>query len=200
MLDEHLTFKEHINTLKQKLSRANGILAKLRHYLSLDVLRTIYYALFDSHLRYACQVWGQANTTLIDTLQKLQNKALRIINFKPPTEPCQPLFKNSKILNLKDIVCLNNCLLVFDHINHNLPEVFADFFQPMREQHTHNTRGAKHLLMNIPKTKTSLYGSSSIKVKSTKEWNKIVEKLKLQIDSFTNRVQFKKNFINVLVT
>ena len=87
------------NILKLKLSRANGILAKLRHYLSKDVLRTIYYALFDSHLRYACQVWGQSSIGANDALQKIQNKSLRIINFKPPTEPCEPLFKESKILN-----------------------------------------------------------------------------------------------------
>ena len=31
---EHLLLKGHINTLRQKLNRANGILAKLRRYLS----------------------------------------------------------------------------------------------------------------------------------------------------------------------
>ena len=38
-----------MNTLKQKLNRANGILAKLRYYVTADVLKTIYYAFFDSH-------------------------------------------------------------------------------------------------------------------------------------------------------
>ena len=31
LLDEHLLFKDHTNTLKQKLNRAIGILAKLEH-------------------------------------------------------------------------------------------------------------------------------------------------------------------------
>ena len=31
VLDEHLTFKNHMDTEKQKLNRANGLLAKLRH-------------------------------------------------------------------------------------------------------------------------------------------------------------------------
>ena len=64
LIDEHLLFKDHIKFLKQKLNRANGILAKLRHHLpSDDILKTVYYSLFDTHLRYACQVWGQTTVT-----------------------------------------------------------------------------------------------------------------------------------------
>ena len=60
ILDEHLSFSEYMNTLKQKLNRANDTLAKLRYYISADILKTIYYALFDSHMRYTCQIWGQS--------------------------------------------------------------------------------------------------------------------------------------------
>ena len=34
-----------------KTLRANGILAKLRYYVTADILKTIHYALFDSHMR-----------------------------------------------------------------------------------------------------------------------------------------------------
>ena len=40
-----------------KLRRANG--TKLRHYVSPNILTTVYYSLFHSHIFYACQVWGQ---------------------------------------------------------------------------------------------------------------------------------------------
>ena len=36
-IDQHLPFKEYMNTLKQKLNRANGIVAKLRYYVTADV-------------------------------------------------------------------------------------------------------------------------------------------------------------------
>ena len=42
ILDEHLSFKEHMNTFKQKVNRANGMLAKLRYYVSANTLKTIY--------------------------------------------------------------------------------------------------------------------------------------------------------------
>ena len=63
LIDEHLLFKDR-NFLKQKLNRTNGILAKLRHHLPSDILKTVYYSLFETHLRYACHVWGQSNSDI----------------------------------------------------------------------------------------------------------------------------------------
>ena len=67
-----------MNTLKQKLNRANGILAKLRYYVSANTLKTIYYALFHSHMR----IWGQSHNKTFDMIQTTQSKALRITNLK----------------------------------------------------------------------------------------------------------------------
>ena len=58
-LDENLKFKKHMELLKTKLNWANGLLAKIRHLVSKNLLRTIYFAIFDSHLRYGCHIWGQ---------------------------------------------------------------------------------------------------------------------------------------------
>ena len=135
----------------------NGILAKLKHLLAFDILKTVYYSLFDTHLRYACQVWGQSNSDIIVLVQIAQNKALRIINFKAERHPSEPLFTETKILNLTNIINLNNCMLVFDHLNSSLPDIFGDLFIPFKEQHSRNTRGARKYVLNIPKMKTSLW-------------------------------------------
>ena len=126
LLDEHLLFKDHINTLKQKSNRANGILAKLRHHLPSDMLKTVYYSLFDTHLCYACQVWGQSNSYILLMVQRAQNKALRITNFKEERHPSEPPFTETKILNLTNIIKLNNYMLVFDHLNSSLPAIFDE--------------------------------------------------------------------------
>ena len=46
MLGESLTRSSHISMLKVKLSRANGLLAKLRYYTSSKLLATIHYCSF----------------------------------------------------------------------------------------------------------------------------------------------------------
>ena len=113
-----------MRTLKQKLNRPNGILAKLRYHVTADVLKTIYYVFLDFHKRYACQIWGEIESKTLDMIQRAQNKALRIISFEQFTEPSEPLYNQLKINSLKNNLILNNCLFVFDKLAIDLPNVF----------------------------------------------------------------------------
>ena len=54
---------------------------KIRHYTSSKLLTTIYYAVFESHMRYGCHIWGQTRNQHISDVVKLQKKEVRIINF-----------------------------------------------------------------------------------------------------------------------
>ena len=40
-LDQHLTFKQHIHTIKLKLNRENGLLTKVRYHVDSKLLKTI---------------------------------------------------------------------------------------------------------------------------------------------------------------
>ena len=74
--------------LKQKFNGTK--LAKLRHQVSSSLLQTIYFALFDSHLRYVAKIWGQGSNNVVDMVKSSQNKAPRIISFKDKTELSDP--------------------------------------------------------------------------------------------------------------
>ena len=190
--DEHLLFKDHISTLKQKLNRANGILDKLRHHLPSDILITVYCSLFDTHLRYAYQVWGQGSSDILVMVERAQNKALRIKNFKEERHPSQPLLTEANISNLTNIITLNNCMLVFDHLSSSLPAIFNGLFKPFKAQHSHNNKGATRYVLNIPKIKTTFYGSRSVQVKSIKDWNNIINKVYFTAEGFMKRYEVIK--------
>ena len=81
ILDKHLTFENHMGSVKLKLNRANGLLAKLSHYVNPALLRTINYAIFEPQLRYGCQLWGQAQTQVLQNIEK-KNPRQRPKNFK----------------------------------------------------------------------------------------------------------------------
>ena len=81
-MDEHLTWNFQLDQLKSKLSKSCGLLAKLRY-----LLRTVYFAIFNSILRYEIQVWGQHRNQTIKETEQIQEKAIRIISFKPKNEP-----------------------------------------------------------------------------------------------------------------
>ena len=58
-LDEYLNLSPHINYLSQKLVKATAILCKLRYFVNVATIKSIYYAIFHSHLSYVCTAWGQ---------------------------------------------------------------------------------------------------------------------------------------------
>ena len=62
LIDTHLNLSIHVNSISTKLSRAIGMLAKVRHYVTKDTLRSIYFGIFSSTLTYGCQIWGQINS------------------------------------------------------------------------------------------------------------------------------------------
>ena len=63
-IDTNLYWEYHVNDLSIKLNRANALLFKMRKYVSLKILRSIYFAIFDSYLSYCCLVWTQNCSTI----------------------------------------------------------------------------------------------------------------------------------------
>ena len=129
--------------------------------------------------------------------QTTQNKALRIINFKQSMESSEPFYQKVKINNLKNNIILSSCLFVVDTLTNNLPDVFDQFFQPLKEHHNHYTRGSQQYLLNIPKINIQTLCSNSIKVKSRKNWNEIIHKIHFSSEHFFLNVLNLSNLLKV---
>ena len=80
-IDKFISWDCHIIQLSNKLSRANVILSKLRHFTTKDTLLSVYYAIFYSHMIYGCLVWSFTSSKNMDSITVLQKKCLRILNF-----------------------------------------------------------------------------------------------------------------------
>ena len=63
-IDTTLNWQYHVNDLSIKLNRANTLLFKMRKYVSLKILRSIYFAILDSYLSYCCLFWAQNRSTI----------------------------------------------------------------------------------------------------------------------------------------
>ena len=165
--------------LKTKLNTANGLLAKIRHLVSKNLLRTIYFAIFGLYLWYGCQIEDKKKDSReFKSITTIQNRGLWILNFKGPLEHSSPLYKSSKILKLIDLIKLTNILFVYDQINNNLPNTFENYFQLKGQQHNHFTRGK---ILNLPQVNTSLYGSNSITLSAVRDWYALHGQLGLEL-------------------
>ena len=75
-------------------------------------------------MTYACQVWGQ-NESKIKQISELQDKALRILNFKPKKSSyISELYESNKILKLAEYIKLLNCMFVKNTLYANQIPIF----------------------------------------------------------------------------
>ena len=65
LIDSTLTWKAHIDNVSTKISKSIGLLYKIRHYVNLKIMRTLYHSLVYPYLTYAIEVWGSADSLLI---------------------------------------------------------------------------------------------------------------------------------------
>ena len=81
-IDENLTWKDHIHDTATTLNTAIALLFKIRNYVHFNTLKSIYFAMFDSHINYANLFWGK-NLNSAFRIAILQKKPIRIINNQP---------------------------------------------------------------------------------------------------------------------
>ena len=87
-MDRNLTWKQHIEHVRKKVAKACGSLARIRHYVHIDTLIEIYYALIHSYVRYGITVWGNASKSALQPLMTSINRAARIMTFAPYGNIC----------------------------------------------------------------------------------------------------------------
>ena len=121
--DENLNWKQHINDIAKKLNRAKALLFAIRNNFNRHVLRTIYYAIFNTHINYANLIWRK-NLNAVSGIVILQKNALRIMSFWSRDSHSSPLFKSNHVLKLEDKILIENILFTNKSFNNLLPPIF----------------------------------------------------------------------------
>ena len=59
IIDDKLKWTEHINYVKNKMSKSSGILFKVRNCLDKNTLKQLYYLFVYPYLIYGIEIWGK---------------------------------------------------------------------------------------------------------------------------------------------
>ena len=103
LIDCHLNWKKQVEFIGKKIRRSIGISCKLRHYVDLNILVKLYYALIYPFLTYGILIWGNTYETTLKPLFILQKKAVRIITFSKLDSCSSSLFKSLGLIKFFDI-------------------------------------------------------------------------------------------------
>jgi hypothetical protein len=103
ILDNGLTWKQHITYLSTKLSKSIGILARARKFLDKSTLKQLYHSFIYPYIMYCNVVWGNAPATVIWPIFKAQKRAIRIIANLRGRDSTKLAFHNLGILRLPEV-------------------------------------------------------------------------------------------------
>ena len=204
MLDKYLTFNDHIQYIKGKVSRGLGILIKCRKYFTQKTLITLYNSFIYPYLNFCTTVWGNTHESYLKPLIVSQNKAIRIVsgakrrpiiwNDRTILIPAHtdPLYKKLNILKLSQIYIYSVQQFVFKYHHGMLPKVFNDFYSMNSHFHSHNTRSQN--LYRPPLLRSSL-GSTTVRATGVKFYNHFFNILDMNRSMLSYKAALKKYLI-----
>ncbi len=78
-IDQHLSWKSNTGNIWKKITAGISAIRRVKPFVDIETLVSIYNAIVHPYFDYCCEVWDVFGETQSKRLQKLQNRAARII-------------------------------------------------------------------------------------------------------------------------
>lgn len=188
ILDNKLTFKNHIHATAGKIASAVGNMYRLKPFMQSHTLANIYYALVQSHIQYAILTWGSAAASNLTRLKSLQKRAINIIvsSDYPPTCNHRKFMSFDNLFKLCSLNKLFKCLYT-DHSDY-----FHRILCSLIPNHTIGTRQTNNGTFNVPYHRCNR-SQQSFLYQSTRFWNAMPDSIKNIQDPSKFSITVKKH-------
>ena len=103
-VDRSFDRKEQIKVIFFKVSKTLGLLKHAKIFLSESSLKSLYFSIVEPYFRYCCSVWGCSGSNTLLELQKLQNRAVRILTNSAFDAPSSPIIKKLGWMKTADLI------------------------------------------------------------------------------------------------
>lgn len=175
IIDETLSWSCHIDQICKKISQAIFGLKLARPFVPRDILILIYKALVQPHFDYCDVVWGNCNKGLTDRLQKLQNRAARVITRTNYETRSAEILKNLKWDDLECRRFKHMAVVMYKILNNKAP-AYLNSFRKLRDGTTYNLRAHDSDFV-VPKPRTEAL-KRSFQYQGPKVWNGLASDVK----------------------
>jgi hypothetical protein len=149
-LDEYLNLNHHVSHLCNKLSRALFQIKKAKFFLPSSALKTLYTALFHSHLLYCTNIISITSQTNINKIYTLQKKAIRAITNSVYNALTNLLFQQLHILPFPSIIKFWKLQFMHSAYNNYCSESFSNVWVKNENRRIdHNLRNSDDFLLPL---------------------------------------------------
>ena len=129
-IDENLSWKEHIQEIFKKVASSIGALKRVRPFISMHTAIKIYKGLIEPHFDYCSVVWDGLSQQLSEKLQKLQNRAARVITKSSYNTNSSYLLNSLSWDNLSVRRTKQKANLMYKCVNKLAPNYICNMFTP----------------------------------------------------------------------
>ena len=146
-VSSNLSWKTHIHSIAKHASQKLGFLSRARGFFSPSQLLTIYKSQIPPSLEYCSHVWGGAPRTSLHLLDKVQSKAIRLIDNPSLT-------KSLKSLSHRRLVAdMSIFYRFFDgHCSLEIKSIFPDPLRHFRPTRRSTQSGLFQVILSNPRT------------------------------------------------
>ena len=193
-LDSHLTYKQHVHTLTNKLKQKMYVFNKIRQYLTHNVSNIYLHSIILSNLSYCLPIWFLTTKETLHPLARLYNRAYKIHGKLPTwTHHCTSLARSQPA---PITVRHSPAPMHFYQLYINcLPPIVNSLIPDRNERQARTTRSVTMDLIRTPAYKNN-FGRNSFIHTSVLTWNELPP----QIRSASSVTQFKRLYTYFLIT
>ena len=166
-LNESLNFASHIQVIHSNIIPFIFALKRIRHLITTKTAMNMYYAFVQSRLLYMNVVYQAAPNYLIQALEIVQRKALRIV-FQKDWNCSKSELYTINALPVSQLCEISSLVLLFKMINNNCKNNIM--VRTLGQIHNFNTRNRANF--NVETTNTQL-GSQNFYIRSLVSYNKL---------------------------
>ena len=153
----------------------------------------MYYSFIHPYLIYGNVIWGNASSSTLWPIFKLQKIAIRMITNTPRGKSTQTISRTLHILRLPKIYSYSTMIFMYKFTHNMMPPSLNSLFQKNNDIHSHFTRGASKL--RVPKIRTHM-AEKFITATGVKLWNSLSTK----VDPTLKISNFKHKLITMLIS
>ena len=126
-IDNHLSWREHIDCICAKIASKLGLMYRLRPYVNEHMLRIFYNSYILPHIDGCLNIYGQASNVHLKKIQTLQNRAARLVLQADWYSHGQDLLNELQWMNVKQRTYYNMGVLMFKIFNNLVPDYLHVF-------------------------------------------------------------------------
>ena len=188
-----LTWSEHIKEHARKINYKLVQLKKLaKSGCPKSLLMTIYKTFIQSRIDYGISIWGCTTKENMYKIQRLQNRAARIITQNWDfTIRGLDIVRGLKIQNITERRDYFLTKLTFESIHGILPNYLCDRITMRFDIHGFNTRGVNNMNVHLPSRQGTIF-EKSLLYAGGKLWNSLSKVVKDSTGKFSFKTNYKK--------